>query len=205
MGARLLIMPLFKKVGAAAISWDPANKDASVTLSNSNRTMTGTANVNFGAHATRTTSVTKVYFEASWDTAAFNAIIGFGTGATANSGTPGLADTTAFSISANGGGLAYNGSSNGGTWAGIAASGVMGLAFDSSALLVWATADGTTWNTGLGGTQNPATGQGGFSVAALSAGPYYPLGMVGANTDVLTGNFTSGQFAYTPPTGFSAP
>ena len=78
---------------------------------------------------------------------------------------------------------------------------IVGVAVDVDAGKVWFSHNGTWQGSG---TQNPATGTGGYSPTNLKTA--CPLFQDGAGANVPTGKFNFGQrdFKYTPPTNFKS-
>ena len=166
-----------------------------VVLSNGNLTATGTDTG--GNNWVRSTSAKtgKRYVEFTATTVA-NSVFG-------------IADLSAMTFpgaNAKSFGLFYHGfGSINGTfpdWLTAYASGnVVGMAVDLTAGLVW-------WRTGAGnwngsGTANPATGAGGFSIAAYTGTPHHII-VSGDNGHVATVNFGATAFANAAPSGFVA-
>lgn len=80
------------------------------------------------------------------------------------------------------------------------------IAFNSSAgvLKMWGRLNNGAWNASQGGTQDPATAQGGVTVTNTPSGPWFFLvGQDAIDGDGFTATFSSASFARTPPTGFT--
>jgi hypothetical protein len=192
---------------AVTLAWDPAKKNAGITLSNGNLTATTPANAVYASilasGAGKTTG--KYYFEVT--ITAMNPDgqgIGFGNAS---------ADLTAQGGSTvNSVGWRRNGSisHNNSVYATIqtfAQGDVVAMAVDLDAKLVWFRnkTGGTTNNWNNSGTANPATGTGGITGTpspGLAAGPYFPEATLEIAGDVFTANFGATAYAMTPPALF---
>ncbi len=81
----------------------------------------------------------------------------------------------------------------------------IGVAVDLNNKLLWYRKNGGAWNSGVAGTQDPATGQGGLNIAPLPSLNLYPTQSVYNNSNESgTINVGASTFAYTAPSGFSA-
>lgn len=179
-------------------TWNPSDKSANITLTNSNLTATLSVSSANGVRSTTSNSSGKWYFEiTATNISASTFRVGFANatqsltalfGASANSGAY-IANNGNFDINAS-----VIGSSA--SWTTGA---VLRIAVDFTNKLVWLAVGGGNWNNS--GTANPATGTGGFSLSTLSAGPYF-IGFSGnANTNAATMDPTGAAFG--PPSGFS--
>lgn len=82
---------------------------------------------------------------------------------------------------------------------------VIGFAFDGMNGLGWVNKNNGAWNEGMGGTQDPATGQGGFLVSGLTTIPFY-IAFCGQNNgtaQVGTLRASAVSLSYTPPSSFT--
>lgn len=185
----------------AATTWDPLNLSTTETLSGGNLVATSSG---LGiVAATRVLTSPLSYFEVDITTLTGYVAVGLiNRQENMNSGT-------ALGIDANG--LAYRSSGavviNNSTKATImsyAAGAKVGVAVNLLLGLIWFTTNGTTWNNAVIGSQNPVGNVGGISLAPLAAvsGNYLPAAGGSASGAVLTGVFSAGSFAYTPPTGY---
>lgn len=187
--------------GGATTTWNPADKNAGVTLSNGNLTA-----------ATSTTSIA-VRAIASHSTGKFFDSTHLDVLANVN-GTIGMANSSASLsnfIGSDANGLAYN-PNNGGILVGgsniaVIQTAVQGdtidMAVDIGGQLVWFRTTGGNWNNDP--TANPATGVNGISYAAsgLGAGPYFPAWAGFSSLDVVTANFGASAYSFAAPSGFS--
>jgi hypothetical protein len=189
-----------------SVTWNPADKNAGITLSAGDLTATGGSGpISVRATHAATTNQ-KVYYEAIVDVRTANPRIGF-----ANLSNPldnNLGSDfagTAFGIGANTGACEVEGVATNITSTTAWSNGQrVGLAYDSAALLFWVTLNGTDWNTALGGTQNPVTGEGGHDVGGAFDIVYpYPIFQCSANADKVTAVFAAADFGFTMPSGFS--
>lgn len=193
-------------------TWNPSDISASVTLSGSNKIATCTA-TNQGARSLNGKSAGKWYAE-------FSNCLFSSVPALSSRGGVGVADST-YSLTT--GPQSDNTHSawvqrdeisvgNGTRSAAaiafpITTSTVIGVALDQSGALIWFTTDGATWNNG--GTANPATGVGGYSLAgAATLGPNAFLAAWlrwnGGPNDAATLNGGDTAFSFSIPSGFLA-
>lgn len=183
-----------------AVTWNPADTDASITFTNSNLTATATATGDRGARGTTGKTTGKWYFEcltgATWtggDTGcgflkAGASFANYGAG-----GTLGIGIYTGTSI--------FNGSSQGVHGLGSTGAGVvLGWAVDLDANLAWATKDGVTWSY----SGNPATGTNGKAGGWTTGNTVHPAFVHGGNGNIINGRFHNAQFTLTKPTGFQS-
>jgi hypothetical protein len=168
------------------------------TFSNGDRTVTHTLNPEWAAtRGTPGVSSGKVYFEVTGTSNAF------GIGVHRHDlpmfdEYPGE-DVNGFTFYPNGWGAFFN-DDEVGNLSGLtlpAGGGVVGIAFDLDARLVWVRVAGGNWNGS--GSANPATGAGGLSIP-IPAGPLTPAAEIGSVA--LTINSGQDAFAHTPPDGF---
>lgn len=145
----------------------------------------------------------KQYFE-GWFAASSGATwrVGFAN-ATAALGTLIGGDINSVGVDPVNGGIRFNASNLGTT--GAIYGGNVGcavcIAIDTTAKLFWARINGGSWNGQT--TADPATGTGGLSLAALGAGPYFPIFSAATNTAACIGRFGAADMAYAIPAGFS--
>lgn len=196
-------------------TWNPSDKSANVTLSGSNLIATITSGTNQGVRSTISHSTGKWYAE-------FKNCFFSTTPSSSSRGGVGIADST-YSLTAGPGSdnihsawviqpptvIVGNASKIAGAIAtAITTSVTIGVAVDVDNHLVWFTENGTTWNNG--GTANPATGVGGFSlVGTATMGPAIFLAawlrwsLDGAPQDTATLNGGGSAFTFSVPSGFS--
>lgn len=193
-------MPVaYETIGAGSTNtnWNPSDKTANVALTNNNLTATITSGSG-GVRAVKGVNSGKYYFEVTMTTWVNN-----------NSG-PGIALSTAALPWLNtasgvayvtfGGSVYVNGT--GVVAIGASASGqVIGVAVDFAAQLIWfRKAPAGNWDNNA--AHNPATGAGGYSIAAMS-GLFYPaVNFVGAGAEAGTANFGNSAFSGAVPSGF---
>lgn len=175
---------------------NPADKlNANVVLSNGNLTVSGsdTGGNNWVRSTTPTTL--KRYVEFTINTVS-NTIVGI---ADASAMTYPGANDKSFGLFSNSAGSIAGTFPN---WNVTYTTGdVLGMAVDLTAKLVWWRKNGGPWNNG--GTADPATGVGGFSIS-LYTGTTHFLIASGASGVVTTVNFGATAFAAAAPSGFSA-
>lgn len=200
-----------------ALTWNPADYDSSrLALSNGNRTLTRNS-ASSGAYSYArglySKSAGKLYFEI-----ALNTMI------STSASVAGLALSTAllFSTSVNNAGAnsCFVLGTTGEFWTNNATSvtpiaactsgDVICVAVDLALQKVWFRKNGLAWNTGVGGTQDPASGQGGISLPVSTGwgvgNPIFPYGGIRYNPTVgiQTLNGDTSQMAQAIPSGFSA-
>jgi hypothetical protein len=177
-----------------ALSWNPSDKNASVTLSDNNRTY-ATAGSFIGVRSLNALPSWKVYFEC--DVVQKDAIFGVGN-ASANLGSYAGANTNSWGWQiANGSKVYYNGSSASYTGAGdAAASDIIMVAIDMAAQKFWGGRNGTWHNSG-----NPSAGTGNapFGSAIASSG-LFVFGSANVTGKALTFRPTN---SYPVPLGFT--
>ena len=191
----------------APVTLDPANKSAVVLLSGGN--LTATVSSGNGDNIAKQTAPpsnepTKIYLEVQ-PTAGTAVHVGVGLANASQALTDYLGDGN------NSFGFYFSGIAtlnNVFTTVDAAppgTSGTYGLAFDLTAKKFWETHDGVNFNSGLAGTQNPATGVGGFDFSTVTGTSLFVSTSEGNDTvnDVETLNFGASSFAYSMPSGFS--
>lgn len=181
-------MLLMKSMAAAVTyaTWNPADKDASITLSGGNLTATAASSAWKLVRANMGKSSGKWYWEipannlASGDT---NAMLGAAlssapTGSYANPFSWYNTGSTFYS------GLSVPSPDNWGNWG---SSDVLGFALDMDGLTLKAYRNNTLVGT-----------------AYLSAGTWYPQASIYLNGKYVTANFGASAFTYSPPAGYNA-
>jgi hypothetical protein len=123
--------------------------------------------------------------------------------ATAALGTLIGGDINSVGVDPVGGSIRFNASNIGTTGPGYGSSVgcAVCIAIDTVAKLFWARINGGSWNAST--TADPATGTGGLSLAALGAGPYFPIFSAATNTAACIGRFGAADMAFATPAGFS--
>lgn len=182
-----------------ATTWDPSNKSSTQALSGGNLVATSTGEGT--VVATRVLTSLLSYFEVTIITLTGTMAVGL----VNRSYSPGT--SALLGVTANEMGFRSTGAVeiNGVTVATIqtfAASSVIGVAVNAQLGLVWFTTNGTTWNNDVIANQNPVGSVGGISLASMTGGSNLPAAGGSATGAVLTGTFSSGSFAHTPPTGY---
>jgi hypothetical protein len=196
---------------AATTTWDAANKSANLTLSNGNLTSkntVGSAHAGVRSVASHTTG--KYYCELKADVQTFTAFSYFGVITAAQALSNFLGGTADSACVTGNGGVNCNGASiitPDNSADGYGQGAVCGMAVDLTAKKIWFwNSDGNRWNGTATGTQDPVTGAGGCSIAALNAGPYFVGNAIWQLNDQTTMNFGATNYALTGtksgPTGF---
>lgn len=172
------------------VTFNPADKDASITLSNGNLTATGTTSGFKSVRGTIGKTAGKWFWEVKL-VAGSSTIIGFGGSAVALNTFPGGDASTGDSYGYYTNGNRYV---KGGITAGNAytTNDVIGVAID------------LTGKTGEFFKNGVSQGQFAFDVTMDNAGTIYPMVATNANGVVVTANFGATAFAYSIPAGFTA-
>lgn len=162
----------------AAGAFNPADKNAAISLANNNLQMISAAAGDAGIRGTPGKNAGKLYFEVQVQTA-LTTYIGVGL-ATAD-----LTHYTGFDANAYGffnGGAVYNNAGAAGGYGTYGAGDIIGVAVDFGAGKIFFAKNNTWLNGG-----NPATGAGGVAIAA---GTYYPMvsGRSSTVMQLVTGN-----------------
>lgn len=183
------------------VTWNPADKSASLTLSNEN--LTAASGLSTGTHGVRANggvSTSKWYFETS--SGLISVLQGVGI---ANASWP--LDNTALGADANG--ISYRPSGavigNNTTLATIAAyvvNSIVSVAFDLTNNKIWFRVNGGNWNNDVIANQNPATNTGGVDIS-FATGPFLAAWFEGAAANDVTADFGI-AFTFVAPSGFQA-
>lgn len=182
-------------------SWNPADKHADLTLSNGELTVTNVSvpTAFKSLRAIASSSTAKTYFECTLDVSggpggdvvgignASASLAGF-TGGNVNS--CGLAGSN--SVYLNNSPIAIVGSYLQGD--------TISIAVDLTAKLIWFRVNAGNWNNS--GAADPATGVNGIDIAAIAAGPYFPMSTAYTSADAWTANFGGTAYAQSVPAGF---
>lgn len=82
---------------------------------------------------------------------------------------------------------------------------VIGFAVDATNGLLWINKNDGAWNEASAGTQDPATGQGGFPISGLTTGKIFiaVCGQDNGTAQVFTLRASAASLSYTPPSGFT--
>jgi hypothetical protein len=193
-GSSLANSTVLSSTPVTPTTWNPADK-AAITLTGGNLIATSDPTLTAGVRSTTAKSAAgKSYMEIKCDTVYPNEAIGFANSNWAFSGaTPGV---TGNSIGLNvNGNIVYNNIKLGSLASGIIPQGAtVGMALDFGAGMVYFTTDGVTWNGG--GSANPATGVGGYSIANMISGGRSAFAVYGTpRTNIgtlITGSQNSG-------------
>lgn len=184
-----------------ALTWNPLDKAANITLSAGNLVATTTSGSQGLVRATAAAVATKVYIEgiATVDTGNWS----FGWSNALQSLTAQLG-STANGFAANGNGnVFFNNNVIGTIGTTFSQPNLMRIAVDFTAKLVWIAIGGAFWNNSA--TADPATGAGGYSLAGIAAGPYFAtFGAAGTGAQIL-GGFGATATWFAAPSGFSTP
>jgi hypothetical protein len=198
---RALFMAPTAAAGATT-TWNPADKNANLTLSGGDLIFTqGAFNDYASLRSVASASSGKKYWELTATTIGGAALTveGFGNstmalntylGANTNSmgwvgdGRVLLNDVTVTTIQ---------------TWA---QGDTLCFALDLDNSKVWFRTNGGNWNNDVIGNQNPATNTGGASLSGIASGPYFVMAQGHATGDSMTANFGATAYAQTAPSGF---
>lgn len=183
------------------VTWNTLDKSANVTLSGGSLVATTTSATQGAVRATASTSTTKTYVEFTisnitgtlWSVGFANALAALGTamGSDANS--------TVFQPNQTGRAF-FNNASLGADYAG-AVNQTVCCAFDPVAKLIWFRYGFGYWNGVV--TADPASGVGGRSVAAIAAGPYFPVFAANGSGASVTARFGALDTWFPVPAGFA--
>lgn len=175
---------------------DPANKHASITLSNGNLTATGTTTADVSAYSTASHLSGKFYVEVTATTVT-RGFVGIQKTSEPVGNFPGI-NGNGISCVNDGTQFVVNGFPSVGATTVFTNGAVVSLAVDLDAKLIWQRVGAGNWNAS--GTANPATGVGGVTISAV--GPFWFALVAGNTATSLTVNFGATAFTQTPPVGF---
>lgn len=185
------------------VTWNVLDKSANITLSGGSLVATTTSATQGACRATLsiTTAKTYVEFQISNITGSLWSV-GFAN-ATASLAAALGSNTNSVVFQPNQvGRTLFNGASLGTDYTGVASQTVC-CAFDPVAKLIWFRYGFGYWNGSP--TANPATGVGGLSVAAIAAGPYFPIFGDNGSGGAVTARFGALDMWFPIPAGFTAP
>jgi len=189
----------------AATTWNPADKGASIVLSNGNLTAAWPGGAGAWVRAAFGATTGKYYWEINAD-AWTNTNTSAGIALSTNNLVNGIAAAGA-GVGTSGlgfGGVVYvDGASAGISFGTITSGHLMCYALDCDAGRVWfKNSAAGNWNNS--GTANPATGTGGVTLTQFGAGKalYPAFGPWGTN-DKMTANFGQNAFTGVVPSGFT--
>ncbi len=183
------------------VLWNSADKTANVTLSGGSLIATMTSGSYGGVRADTSAATGKIYCEYTVRTSlANNAAVGWANAALTLSAFPSV-DQNAVVWFYPFGEVWKNGATVGSGTIPVAANSVLCVAFDIDNLKIWVRVNNGPWNTSS--TADPATGTGGYSLASMAAGPYFPVFNSNVNGASVLANFGALSFANIIPSGFS--
>lgn len=178
--------------GGASSTFNPADKAASVTLTNTNLTAANVDGTYEAVRGTTSKSSGKWYFEIKIlnDTSLTNLGIGNATASLAN-----FVGSDTNSCGYFSGSLFYNGSlaHSGPTYT---TNSIVQIAVDLTNALIWAGVDNASW----AGAGSPSAGTLGTSITGIGA--VFP--MFCSKSGQGTAQFTAASQSFAPPTGFTA-
>lgn len=185
-----------------AVTWNPADKSALLTLSGGNLIATHSAVAAFGlVRATASLGAVAAYWEVTVAPGSASMGVGFGNAAASLSNYLG---SSADSIGYQANGQVYINGVLVATIATYTTGDVIRVARNAARTKAWFAVGAGGWNNDILANQNPATGAGGISLTGLSAGPDFPMAGQYTN-DVATANFGASAFAYAVPSGYAPP
>lgn len=181
-----------------AVTWNPSDKSADLTLSNGNLTVTHSSGSTWaGGRATNSKASGKFYWEVRVDTDNPSTAIRIGIGTSAASLSSGVGDDiNGYGYGGRFGKKYYNGG-NPDYGATYTAGDIIGVALDLDAGKIWWSKNGVWQASG-----DPGAGTG-EAYSGIS-GTFFPMQSTGVSGDVLTARFHSSDFTYSPPSGFIA-
>jgi len=177
-------------------NWNPLDKSAGITLSNSNLTAQNTSGAS-GVRSTNSYTTGKLYFEITHDVAGNNGNTCSGVAtAAAGLGTPFFGNVGVRCTD----GVVIANASTVATLGAVTVGSTLCFALDLVNLQMWARLNGGNWNNS--GTADPATNTGGFSVSFFTA-PVFAWVSFGDLIAVQTADFGATAFKFSMPSGFS--
>ncbi len=185
------------------VLWNSADKTANVTLSGGSLIATTTSGSYGGVRADTSAAAGKIYYEVTPLTTGVSNVAAGWANSTASLTTYIGQDKNSWcdfyytgttNIWFNNGSLLSTGES-------VPALSTLCLAFDIDTLKGWIRVNNGLWNGSA--TADPATGTGGFSIATMNAGPYFPVFNANVNGASVRANFGATSFSYIVPSGFS--
>jgi hypothetical protein len=187
-------------------TWNPADKDMTIGLSNGNLTFALDADGYFGTRSVASASTGKKYWELTATTIAVPGLLfGIGEGIvnkdfpTANVG---------FNLGSTLDGIGWYGdgriillNANIPSIQGWQQGDVLSFALDLDNKKIWfRTNNNVVWNNKPG--DDPATNTGGIDISTLNAGPYFAFGQGYRTRDTFTANFGGSPYVLPVPSGF---
>lgn len=206
------VLRLLEAAGAsvAAVTtttWNPADKNANVTLSNGNLAMTSSGLG--GVRSVFSTTSGKWYFEITYTTLTTNSSnSALGVANVSNTMNGGVGSANAVTVGGVNGQYYIGATNTGVTFTSAATGRVYGIAIDVAASRIWvrnATNAPTSWNGST--SNNPATNTGGLSAAAIfgpSTAVYAWANAYSSDGVTFTANFGATAFTAAAPAGFNS-
>ena len=183
--------------GAAGTTWSTSDYSGSAAFSNGDLTVTNSGGGEARGRATLSRSTGKYHFEGVCDTGG-NPV---GLGLSLSSFSAYFGDgTTSVGYYGQNGEVSFNSTALA-TISTYTTGDVIAVEVDLDNDLIWFAKNAGDWNGS--GTADPATGTGGLSYAAMSAGSLYPTWYMGAASAAYTLRVTSAAFTRSVSSGFS--
>lgn len=187
---------ILRRNAAQTTTFDPAKKGTSMSLSNGNRTATGSA---LGVVLSVAGYLSgKHYLESHCDAGA--AAVGFANSVSDWNSYLGNANNN--SAACNSAGQVFLNNSVVTTIATFTTGDTVCMAVDFTNSRAWWRVNGGNWNNDVISNQNPATNVGGVNISTLNAGPYFAGVTIGSSADTSTFDFGVPAYAQAPPSGF---
>lgn len=208
-GGAIFPGPGVKAYGSAAVTLNPSDKGANITLSGGNLTATNTTTRN-AVRSTTSKSSGKFYFEIAFSSVGgggggFDHCIGIANASASltNAPAPGGNDKNSIAKYMGSANVQLNnttvGSSN---TSGPPAT--VCVAVDFSGSVIWFRIGSGNWNNNA--ANDPATNTGGISFSTINAGPFFAIVALepngGTTSAAGTINFGATAFSFTAPSGF---
>ncbi len=183
------------------VLWNSGDKTANCTLSGSSLIATITSGSYGGVRADTSAAAGKYYYECTVQSSLANNMAVGWANATASLTTLIGADQNSVSWFYPFGQVWKNGGTVGSAEVPPASFATLCVAFDIGALKIWVRVGNSLWNTSH--TADPATGTGGYSLAGMNAGPYFPVFNANVSGASVLANFGASSFWFAVPSGFS--
>jgi hypothetical protein len=187
-------------------TWNPADKAASIDLSNGNLTFKLNANGYYGVRSVASASTGKKYWELGADTIVsplFGIVEGIVNGAFPTNGGGFNLGSTLDGIGWTGDGRILLNDAVVATIQGWQQGDVLSFALDldSNPRRIWFRTNAGSWNNNPSAdpATNPASG---IDIQTLAAGPYFAFGQGFSGRDTFTANFGGSAYTHSVPSGF---
>lgn len=185
------------------VTWNTLDKSANISLSGGSLVATTTSATQGAVRAGTATAATKTYVEfqitnvtgSLWAVGFANATAGLGTALGSDTNSVVYQPNTAS------GRLFFNNASLGSDTFTPVVGQTVCVAFDPFGKLIWARINNGLWNGST--AADPASGAGGRSVAAIAAGPYFPVFGDNGSGGAVTARFGALNMWFPVPSGFS--